>query len=184
MNGMVVMTADPDGYDLALRSGRRHRMSGELDAAVSDFTRAARQQPGSARPLCERGAIYLLQARWDAALADYEDAERVDPAYPGLRSYFAELYLYTGRAAEALALSREALADEPENLMHRINIGHAQLLLGDTEEALHEYARTATLLDPGKQRYGAELVLEDLRLMRAAGLEITDLGRVLDAIRA
>jgi tetratricopeptide (TPR) repeat protein len=182
MNGSVVMTADPDGYDLAVRSGRGHRMSGELDAAVSDFTRAARLQPGSARPLCERGAVYLLQARWDAALADYQGAERIDPAYPGLRSYFAELYLYTGRAAEALALSREALAEEPENLMHRINVGHAHLLLGDTEEALLEYARTAALVDPGKQRYGVDLVLEDLRLMRAAGVEITDLDRVLDAM--
>jgi tetratricopeptide (TPR) repeat protein len=179
---MVDMPAGTDGYDAALASGRRHRLSGELDEAVADFTLASRRQPGSARPWVERGAIFVLQTRWDEALADYQEAARIDPAYPGLGSYFAELYLYTGRAADALALSRKALAQEPENLMHRINIGHAQLLLGDTGAALREYAQTATLLHPGKQRFGADLVLEDLRLMRAAGVDVPDLDLVLDTL--
>jgi tetratricopeptide (TPR) repeat protein len=180
----VTGDGEGDDYDAALRSGRRHRLLGELDEAVADFTEAAKRQPGSARPIVERGAIFILQARWDEALADYQEAARIDPAYPGLRSYLAELYLYTGRAADALTLSREALAQEPENLMHRINIGHARLLLGDTQGALHDYAQVAGVVHPGKQRSGVDLVLNDLRLMDAAGVDVGDLSRVLDDVRA
>jgi tetratricopeptide (TPR) repeat protein len=177
------MATGPDGYAAALRSGRGHRLRGELDAAVSDFTRAAEAEPGQARPFCERGAVLVLQARWDEALADYQAATRIDPAYPGLRSYLAELYLYTGKAAEALTLSREALEQEPDNLMHRINIAHAKLLLGDTEEALGDYVQVAGSFHIGKRRSGADLVLHDLQLMRAAGAGVADVDRVLDAIR-
>jgi tetratricopeptide (TPR) repeat protein len=178
------MANGPDDYHAAVRSGRAHRLRGELDAAVADFTRAAQAEPGLARPLCERGAVLVLQARWDEALADYQGAAQIDPAYPGLRSYFAELYLYTGKAADALAVSREALEQEPDNLMHRINVAHARLLLGDTEEALRDYAQTAGSFHRGKKKSGADLVLHDLQLMRAAGVEIPDVDRVLDAIRA
>jgi tetratricopeptide (TPR) repeat protein len=181
----VTGDGDRDDYDAALRSGRRHRLLGELDEAVSEFTKAAQQQPGSARPIVERGAVFILQARWDEAFADYQEAARIDPAYPGLPSYLAELYLYTGRAADALTLSREALAaQEPENLMHRINIGHARLLLGDTQGALHDYAQVAGVVHPGKQRSGVDLVLSDLRLMKAAGVDVGDLSRVLEDVRA
>jgi tetratricopeptide (TPR) repeat protein len=168
----------PDDYDAVLRSGRRHRRLGDLDDAAGDFTRAAELRPGMARPLCERGAIRILQARYDDALADYRSAERVDPAYPGLRSYLAELFLYTAKPADALALSLEALEGEPDNLTHRINVGHARLLLGQRDEALRDYARVADAFHTGKKRYGADLVLADLGLMVNAGIEVPDLERV------
>jgi tetratricopeptide (TPR) repeat protein len=165
-----------------LDDGRRRRRLGEYDAAIAAFTSASLRWPEAARPLCERGAILILQRKYAEALADYQAAQQFDPGYPGLRSYLAELYLYTGRAAEALALSRQALLDEPGDLMHDINIAHAHLLLGHTAEALECYARLGGRYHPRKERYGRDLVLEDLRLLQAAGVQVPQAGLVPAAL--
>ena len=55
------------------------------------FTRAHHLDPTAARPLVERSAIAILQHRYDEALADYQRAQQLEPHYPGLASYFAEL---------------------------------------------------------------------------------------------
>jgi hypothetical protein len=66
--------------------------------------------------------------------------------------------------------------------MHDINIAHAHLLLGDTAEALERYARLGGRLHAGKERYGRDLVLQDLRLMREAGLQVPQAGLVPAAL--
>ena len=141
----------------------------------------------AARPLVERGAILILQHRYQQALADYRRAQQLDPEYPGLASYFAELYLYTDRAAEALRISENAARAESGNLMHRINIAHAQLLLGNTDAALIAYREIANRWNPTKMRSGRELALQDLGLLDDAGIEMPALEEaraVLDAITA
>jgi tetratricopeptide (TPR) repeat protein len=158
--------------DARIALGRRHRVAGELDDAVRVFTDAHTAFPDQARPLVERGAIHILAGHYAQSLADYDAATAIDPQYPGLDSYRAELFLYTGRAADALVLSEAAAAREPENLMHRINIAHAQLLLGHTDRALERYRRLARDYHPAKQRYGSDIALEDLRLLIEAGVDV------------
>lgn len=175
-----------ENADLADRIvvGRRHRSAGELDDAVRIFTGAHQTFPEAAQPLVERGAILILQGHYRKTLTDYQDAAKLDPHYSGLDSYIAELYLYTGRAAEALALSEDAAVREPANLMHQINIAHAQLLLGHTALALDGYRRLARQFHAGKQRFGRDLALHDLRLLVAAGVDIPQLAAARDALTA
>ena len=161
-----------DTTDQLIAAGRRFRSAGDLDAAVDVFTRAHQLDPLSATPLVERGAIAILQHRYPPALADYRRAEQLDPHYPGLSSYFAELYLFTDRATEALRISENAAPAEPGNLMHRINIAHAQLLLGNVEAALTGYREIADQWHPTKKRFGRELALQDLRLLDTAGVTV------------
>ncbi len=165
--------------------GRGQRLRGELDAAIATFADAHAAFPGEPRPLVERGAALVLVHAFEPALADYRAAQRLDPAYPGLRSYFAEVLLYLGRAEEALALSEDGIRAEPQDLMHRINRAHSLLLLGRVDDALAAYRELAAERHPGKDRSGAELVLEDFRLMRAAGLDPAGMSRaeaLLDAL--
>jgi tetratricopeptide (TPR) repeat protein len=165
-----------DELEAAIARGRRHRAAGELDAAVEVFTDAHERFPAQARPLVERGAILILQHRYEQSRADYAAARRLDPQYPGLDSYVAELDLYTGRAAQALALSERAAAREPGNLMHQINIAHAHLLLGHTGAALEAYRQLAPRFHPRKQRLGRDLAWQDLRLLVEAGVDVPDLA--------
>jgi tetratricopeptide (TPR) repeat protein len=161
----------------AIAKGREQRLQGRVDDAIATFAEAHRRFPAEPKPLVERGAALVLTHAFDRALADYEEAERLDPDYPGLRSYFAEVLLYLGRATEALALSEQGLQVEPLDLMHRINRAHSLLFLGRADEALEGYRSLAAERHPGKRRSGAELVLEDFRLMRAAGLSPAGMGR-------
>lgn len=170
--------------EAAIACGRRHRAAGELDAAVEVFTAAHERFPAQARPLVERGAILILQLRYDQSRADYAAARRLDPRLPGLDSYVAELDLYTGRAAQALALSERAAAREPGNLMHQVSIAHAHLLLGDTGAALAAYRRLAPRFHPRKQRLGRDLARQDLRLLVEAGVDVPDLAAARETLRA
>jgi tetratricopeptide (TPR) repeat protein len=165
-----------------IAAGRQHRVADELDDAVRMFTRAHDAFPDAAQPLVERGAIRILQGQYKQTLTDYQSAAQRDPHYPGLDSYIAELYLYTGRAAEALALSEGAAAREPGNLMHRINVAHAELLLGHTELALDSYRRLARQYHPTKRRFGRDIALHDLRLLLDAGVDIPQLTKARDAL--
>jgi tetratricopeptide (TPR) repeat protein len=179
-----VMSSGGPALGEAITRGRRHRAAGELDAAAAVFTGAHERFPGQARPLVERGAILILQGRYAQSRADYEAARRLEPGYPGLDSYVAELDLYTGRAAEALALSEQAAVREPGDLMHRINIAHAHLLLGHTARALQAYRQVAHRIHPGKNRTGSDLARQDLRLLAGAGIEIPGLAAARELLEA
>jgi tetratricopeptide (TPR) repeat protein len=183
----VALAAEPRSYVALVGRGRCHRALGSYDLALADFTAAHAVRPTAARPLFERGAISILIGRYDDALADYQGAVTREPAYPGAASYFAELYLYTGRAGAALVTSLRANRDEPANLVHRVNVAHAFLLLGDAPRAAREYDAIAEDHDPGKGVSGATIALADLALMRAAGIDapgMRDIERRLGARHA
>jgi tetratricopeptide (TPR) repeat protein len=173
---------EPDRLAELITAGRRHRGAGEFDQAVRVFTAAHQQFPQAAQPLVERGAILILQGDYGRTLTDYQAAARLEPHYPGLDSYIAELYLYTGRVGEALARSEGAAAREPANLMHRINVAHAQLLLGHTDLALDSYRRLARQYHPTKKRFGRDIALQDLRLLLDAGVDIPQVAKARDAL--
>jgi osmotically inducible protein OsmC len=164
--------------------GRGHRVLGSYDLALADFTAAHAARPAAARPLFERGAISILLGRYNDALADYHAAVTREPAYPGAASYFAELYLYTGRAGAALVTSLRANRDEPANLVHRVNVAHAFLLLGDAARAAREYDAIADDHDRGKGVSGAAIALADLALMRAAGIDAPGMRDIEVRLRA
>jgi tetratricopeptide (TPR) repeat protein len=173
-----------DELAAAIARGRRHRAAGELDAAVEAFADARERFPAQARPLVERGAILILQHLYEQSRADYAAARHLDPQYPGLDSYVAELDLYTGRAVQALALSERASEREPGNLMHQINIAHAHLLLGHTGAAMEAYRQLAPRFHLRKQRLGRDLALQDLRLLSEAGVNVPDLAAARELLRA
>jgi hypothetical protein len=56
--------------------------------------------------------------------------------------------------------------------MNRINIGHAYLLLGQLDQARREYRSVAGEMHPVKRRSGEELIREDWRLLRSAGIDV------------
>jgi tetratricopeptide (TPR) repeat protein len=164
------MTMVGDDEEVLYRRGRAERGRGELDRAIETFTRAIERFPSEARPLVQRGALLLLVHRYEEALTDYRAAEQLNPSYPGLRSYYAEAYLYLRRPAEALGATEQGLLAEPGDLMHRVNRAHSLLFLGRPAEAREAYLALANEHHDVKQLGGAEIVLSDFELLRAAGV--------------
>jgi tetratricopeptide (TPR) repeat protein len=161
---------DPNLTDAALGSGRCQRMLGRIDESAADFWHAHLLSPEDPHPLCERGAALILDERWEEALADYQAAAALDPNHPGLASYFAELYLYSGRPGDALDAARAGLEREPGSVMHRVNLAHALLFSGQHEAAIAEYETVRDRIAVSEHVNGGAIVLNDLALMREVGL--------------
>jgi hypothetical protein len=85
------------------RRGRADRRRGDLDRAVETFTHASQRFPQEARPLIQRAAVRVLAHRYHDALTDYLAADALNPSHPGLRSYFAEVYLYSAARIRMMA---------------------------------------------------------------------------------
>jgi hypothetical protein len=66
--------------------------------------------------------------------------------------------------------------------MHRVNQGHALLLLDRVGEAIECYEDLAGQRHDRKRMSGREIVESDLRLMRHAGVSIPELARVESAL--
>jgi hypothetical protein len=134
--------------------------------------------PTSGTPTCSHrktrtrsaSAALILDERWEEALADYQAAAALDPNHPGLASYFAELYLYSGRPGDALDAARAGLEREPGSVMHRVNLAHALLFSGQREAAIAEYETVRDRIAVSEHVNGGAIVLNDLALMREVGL--------------
>ena len=178
-----VLRSEPSSTDAALGRGRCYRMLGRVDDAAGEFSLAHRLSPTDPHPLCERGAVLILDERWDEALADYKAAEALDPNHPGLASYFAELYLYSGRPGDALIAAQRGLECEPDSVMHRVNLAHALLFTGKQDEAIAEYRAVQGRISRGEHVSGAAIALNDLALMREAGLTCDGIDEVESMLR-
>jgi len=178
-----VVALDATDYDAQLGLGRCHRLLGDWLAAADDFTRAHELEPTRARPLCERGAILTLLERYDESLADYELAREVEPAYPTLDSYFAEIYLYLGRYDDALAAAEQGLASGGDGLMSSLNVAHALLFSGLVDRALEKYAELVPLVHAGKGKSMRDVILNDFRLFRVSHRVPADLEVAEEFVR-
>ena len=178
-----VLRRAPTTTDAALGRGRCYRMLGRVSDAAAEFSLAHRLSPRDPHALCERGAVLILDERWDEALADYRAAEALDPNHPGLASYFAELYLYSGRPGDALIAAQRGLEREPNSVMHRINLAHALLFTGKLDSAKAEYKAIESRISPGEHVSGAAIVLNDFALMREAGMVCDGMDEVEATLR-
>ncbi len=172
----AALEIDDQNFDAWIGLGRCDRGSGDLDAAVDDFTRAASIQPAAARPFCERGAIEILRGNYSESLRDYEHARQVDPTYPTLDSYFAELYLYLDRPLDALKFATDGLRSGGDDLMNRVNIAHALLQLGDSADAVAIYRSISDEQHPGKRVPMRTVIKNDFRLLREADVQMGDIA--------
>ena len=92
------------------------------------YRQIQRQNPRSARIYQTLGQHYLLQGKVELALRALRQAAEVNPALPEVRLALAQIYLDSGRRAEALEEIERELAIVPESrvardLKQRLNAG-------------------------------------------------------------
>lgn len=103
----------PDDAPALLRLGQRRVASGDLDAALAAFRRAAEISPGLAvARLCE-GVCLLGLRRVEEAREALLAAHRAQPDDPLARFHLARACALTGRSAEALAALSPLAAIDP-----------------------------------------------------------------------
>src|SRR5436309_3322596 len=96
---------------------------------------------GTATDYLRRGELHRLSREWDAALADYRRAERLDPSLLQVRLCRAALFLDTGRPAVAKRTLDPAIAREPANAEALHLRAQALVALGHPLDAVRDLDR-------------------------------------------
>lgn len=127
------MEKDPSWQALCQR-GDYYRLSGNLDAAITDFTAAIEEEPSYAYAYYKRGWCSEMKGDSKAAFEDYNIGIEMDDEYPYLHLMRGELLLFTGNKAEAdldfeAVLQKDTVANSNSCAMYALHF------LGRDDEA-------------------------------------------------
>jgi tetratricopeptide (TPR) repeat protein len=116
---------------------------GDLPRAFDEFNQAvgfaASGNQSRQIHLYNRARVEGLQKKFDAALADYADALRVNPDNLQISNYRCITYTDMGKFDEALADCNSVLAKNPKSTYTLTSRANASLGKGDLDSALNDY---------------------------------------------
>jgi tetratricopeptide (TPR) repeat protein len=134
-----------------------------LPARIAQVTRQIAADSSNASLYLERGALYRVARRWDAALADLERAAALDPTRIDVDRLRAVVLLALARHREAEAASTRYLTHTPSDHETLTVRARARVALGRYREAAADF--TAALAT----RPLPDLYIERARAERARG---------------
>ena len=128
-----------DDFFLAQTLSRDGRYQDSLDRYTQLLARHDLTPATRASILGLRGVSYSLLKRDDAALADCQEAARLDPANDFIFSLFGAALNRMGRREEGLIRVRQAVALNPDSIMNQLALGTALYSLRRWEEAVRPF---------------------------------------------
>jgi tetratricopeptide (TPR) repeat protein len=149
---------DAEAY---LLRGQAYEGKGDLEAAIANFSQACplAGQPGDAlTELCadalsRRALVYCSSGDPERALADAEQAIKLDPGYAEGYNARGCAYQHQGKYDDAIAAFTRAIELEPSGAYY-CNRGNADSLKGERDAAITDWTE-AIRLDPDDwQAYG------------------------------
>lgn len=91
-----------------------HRLDGEYEEALEEFTRMLRLNPAERLVVSyNRARIFMYQARYQDALAELDQGAAMEPDHPLIKTFRAVMLQKTGDLDGAIELYREVLARHP-----------------------------------------------------------------------
>jgi Tfp pilus assembly protein PilF len=100
--------------------------------------RRLEKYPGDFVAHCNLGALYAVRGKYDEAVANYEQAVRVQPGSATARNGLGAGLLAEGRVDDAISELREALRIDPAHVNARWNLSKALVRKGDLAGAMAE----------------------------------------------
>ena len=135
------------GTDALYERAKRLSSDGKLREAIEVYLKLLDQEPDHLRARNNLGFLHDRLGDHEAALAEYEAAERLDPDDVRLQCNIAAVQASLGRYAEAEERLKDALHADPKNADAHENLGLVQFKKGLYQEAAVELQRAAEL-DP------------------------------------
>jgi tetratricopeptide (TPR) repeat protein len=115
---------------------------GELQRALDEFNLAVKHTSNDQSRYLHhynRGRLQGLMKQYDASLADFAEAQKVNPDGPQVPAYRCITYTGMGRFDDALVDCNAALAKSPNNVYALTSRGNAYLGKGNLDAALDDY---------------------------------------------
>ena len=128
------------------------------------------KRPENARAHTNLGIALAESGRVADAVAQYQEAIRIEPAIPAAQLNLCNALTRLGRPAEALPHGEAAVRMDPDNANTHVDLGLALVALGRAAEALPHYAE-ALRLQPEAADVPADL-----------GVALVQLGRGAEAV--
>ena len=145
---------------------------GELQRALDEFNLAVKHiSNDQSRYLhhYNRARLQGLMKRFDASLADYAEAQKVNPDGTQVPTYRCITYTSMGRFDDAITDCNTALAKSPTNVYVLTSRGNAYLGKGNLDAALGDYEQVLKINPNNVRAYvGRGLLFEKRRNLAAA----------------
>jgi Tfp pilus assembly protein PilF len=126
----------------------------DLENAAKEAQEAARLLPSAAQPPYILGLIARAESRDEDAIRSFERVRALDPRDVGSAINIGQINLQGRKYAEAAAILRPAVADEPYNVTATYNLGLALTRAGQGEDGQAMMERSQALRATG---YGTTL---------------------------
>ncbi|MFK4661338.1 tetratricopeptide (TPR) repeat protein [Bradyrhizobium ottawaense] len=124
---------------------------GALQSAIDDFSLSIKYTPKFLLGWTNRARARTLMKDFDGAIADFAEAEKIDPAAPQIASNRCITYGMMGRYAQALADCNGLIERQPKNVFAINNRADVSMMKGDLDAALKDY-NTAIQINPNNIR--------------------------------
>ncbi len=144
-----------------------------LDEQIDELTHRIEHQPNDASLYLRRGELHRIRREWDAALSDYETAQRLDPEMASVDLCLGLLLLDTDRPAQARAALDRFLSRRPDHAEGLASRARSLEMLGDHLAAAADLTRAIERFTP-TEHPRPEYYLDRARALMAAGDEHLD----------
>ena len=137
----------PHPLDTHLRQAEAHFRAGRYAQAHEELDNAAVINSRSPKLHFARGLTFEAEGDLEKAQQAFTAARQAGPKFIKAHEKLAEIYDKQGKAAEMLAVLKEAVAVSPKNAQRQTKLGEALLADGRVQEAKQAF-NAALKLDP------------------------------------
>lgn len=156
----TAMNLSPDNTDLRLKIARAYEVSGQYELAAEHYNYALQnsnekeeilnslekicrqrveKKPSDAEAHCNLGVIYQKRGYSENALAEYEKADKLNPALLTSKVNASVLYYDAKKYKESVESANKALLIDPKNVKARLQKAKCFQALSMWENATEEY---------------------------------------------
>ena len=125
--------------------GREYHLTGNLDAAIADYTKAIALDPKHDRAYNNRGIAYAEKGEYDSAIADFTQAIALNPNYEAAYNNRGVAYANKGELDKAIADYTQAIALDSKDADAYNNRGVAYKDKGELNKAIADYTQAIDL---------------------------------------
>ena len=135
----LAIKADPNNYRYYNDRGVAYKRTGDLEKALSDYTKALEIKPDYTHALNNRGMLYVQQGRHDKAIQDFEAALKLGELQGKVHTNLGIAHARQGDHKSAIKEFESAVSFQPLDYRSFLFMAESLEQLGDREKALKMY---------------------------------------------